>query len=137
MKRMPSYFTVITVICGMTLAGIGLTHCAEHDADDDEEEEALEAQQTVEHHGDHIIIVMNHATQQRLGLRVMSVDTDAIPSSAVVWADGRAWYYWRTHVTHLQRAPLIPTSTGVIRDIVVIGAQVLLSEEFRDHIEAE
>lgn len=77
-------------------------------------------------------------------------DAIAIPASAVVWWAGRAWVYLRTGPDTFVRHPLpsdVPASGGggfevpvesfpqPTPQLVVAGAQTLLSEEFRAQIQ--
>lgn len=71
-----------------------------------------------------------------------------IPHSAIVWWQGNAWAYQRLHATHFIRKIVstktpLPNGYFVISgfkpgdQIVVRGAQLLLSEEFRSEIQPE
>lgn len=71
-----------------------------------------------------------------------------VPGSAVVWLQGRAWAYFRTGPKTLVRRAIAtdaPAADGgyFVKDIadgskiVVRGAQMLLSEEFRTQIQSE
>jgi hypothetical protein len=75
-----------------------------------------------------------------------SIEDIEVPSSAVVWLQGRAWVYRRTGPETFARvaiAPDLPAPGGgyftndVAKDaeIVTHGAQLLLSEEFRAQIQ--
>jgi hypothetical protein len=84
-------------------------------------------------------------------LRASSGDpirTAVLPTSAVVWTQGRPWAYERSAGDHFKRRPLEllgETGTGNYlvrpipdhREIVVQGAQTLLSEEFRGQIDVD
>lgn len=76
-----------------------------------------------------------------------AVEGAALPASAVVWEEGRAWAYFRTGPETFARRPVatdIPAPGGgyVVRgiasgsEVVVTGAQMLLSEEFRPQTRA-
>ena len=64
-----------------------------------------------------------------------------VPEAAVVWSQGQAWIYQRTDASSFERRTLVPDGPApggyVVHDlpdsaeIVVRGAQMLLSEEFR------
>jgi len=71
-----------------------------------------------------------------------------VPSSAVVWWQGKAWIYIQKGADHFVRREIssdVPIQSGwfVIKEIssgeklVVKGAQLLLSEEFRSEIHVE
>ncbi len=88
---------------------------------------------------------MNLVAHLPVGKRSRGV---VIPPSAVVWRQGRAWVYEQTALTQFTRR-LVPTDEplrggyfatqgfqGGTR-VVVQGAQVLLSEEFRSQIQPE
>ena len=75
-----------------------------------------------------------------------SIEGAAVPASAVVWWQGRAWIYRRTAEETFTRMPIatdLPAPGGgyianeVAKDaeIVTHGAQLLLSEEFRAQIQ--
>jgi hypothetical protein len=75
-----------------------------------------------------------------------SIEGVAVPASAVVWWQGRAWIYRRTTEETFTRMPIatdLPAPGGgyiandVAKDteIVTHGAQLLLSEEFRAQIQ--
>ena len=77
-----------------------------------------------------------------------SVEGVAVPASAIVWWQGRAWVYRRTGqdtFTRVAIATNLPAPGGgyiandVAKDaeIVTRGAQLLLSEEFRAQIQVE
>jgi hypothetical protein len=71
-----------------------------------------------------------------------------IPNSAIVWWQGNAWVYVETAPGHFVRQ-LVPTGQPLVNgvfvstsfssheQIVIQGAQLLLSEEFRSQIQAE
>lgn len=77
------------------------------------------------------------------------LDAIEIPASAVVWWGGRAWVYLTTGTDSFARHPIptdLPMITGgytvpvasfpqPLPELVVRGAQVLLSEEFRAQIQ--
>jgi hypothetical protein len=71
-----------------------------------------------------------------------------IPEAAVVWLQGKAWVYQRTDPNTFVRHEIAPDHagpdggyvvTGLPSDaqIVVRGAQMLLSEEFRAQVPIE
>ncbi len=71
-----------------------------------------------------------------------AVEGAAVPASAIVWEDGKAWAYFRTGPETFARrqlaAGLAPPKGGYLlrgvapgSEVVVAGAQTLLSEEFR------
>jgi hypothetical protein len=70
-----------------------------------------------------------------------SVDAASIPASAVVWWQGRAWIFVRTRagdferrelpVEHARDASALLADVASGTEVVVQGAQVLLSEELR------
>jgi hypothetical protein len=71
-----------------------------------------------------------------------------VPEAAVVWLQGKAWTYLRTGATTFVRREIAPNRPGpgggyVVADlpvdeqIVVRGAQTLLSEEFRAQVPVE
>jgi len=77
-----------------------------------------------------------------------SIEGVAVPASAVVWWQGRAWVYRRTAEETFTRVPIatdLPAPGGgyiasdVVKDaeIVTHGAQLLLSEEFRAQIQVD
>jgi hypothetical protein len=77
-----------------------------------------------------------------------SIEGVAVPASAIVWWQGRAWVYRRTGQDTFTRAAIatdLPAPGGgyiandVAKDaeIVTRGAQLLLSEEFRAQIQVE
>jgi hypothetical protein len=77
-----------------------------------------------------------------------SIEGVAVPASAVVWWQGRAWIYRRTGASSFTRLAIatdLPSPDGgyiannVAKDaeIVTQGAQLLLSEEFRAQIQVD
>ena len=77
-----------------------------------------------------------------------SAEGAALPASAIVWWQGRAWAYRRTGqdtFVRIEISPDLPTPGGgyIAKDlpkdaeIVTRGAQLLLSEEFRAQIQVE
>lgn len=69
--------------------------------------------------------------------------TKIVPSAAVVWRDGKPWAYQRTQTQRFARIPLLVKNDGLhlppdlgAAEIVIQGAQLLFSEEFRDEIDA-
>lgn len=77
-----------------------------------------------------------------------SVEAAAVPASSVVWLQGRAWVYRRAGEDKFIRAEIAtdqPARGGgyIVKDmpkdaqIVIRGAQLLLSEEFRAQIQVE
>ena len=77
-----------------------------------------------------------------------SIEGVAVPASAVVWSQGRAWIYRRTGASSFTRTAIatdLPAPDGgyiannVPKDaeIVTQGAQLLLSEEFRAQIQVD
>lgn len=91
----------------------------------------------------HILPGMNVLAYLPVGPQVQGV---IIPSSAVVWWQGKAWVYLQKDPEHFIRREIItenPVESGWFLatgftpedQIIVIGAQLLLSEEFRAHIE--
>ena len=77
-----------------------------------------------------------------------TVEGAAVPASAIVWQQGRAWAYFRTGPQIFTRRPVatnLPTPGGdyVVKgipdnaEVVVQGAQTLLSEEFRAQMPTE
>jgi hypothetical protein len=71
-----------------------------------------------------------------------------VPEAAVVWLQGKAWVYLRTDPTTFVRRDIAPDHAGpnggyVVTglppeaEIVVRGAQILLSEEFRAQVPIE
>lgn len=69
-----------------------------------------------------------------------------VPTSAVVWTQGKAWVYVQEHGTRFERRALptdVPLDDGwfvtrglaVSERVVTVGAQSLLSEEFRAQIQ--
>jgi hypothetical protein len=77
-----------------------------------------------------------------------SIEGVAVPASAIVWWQGRAWVYRRTGQDTFTRVAIatdLPAPGGgymandVAKDaeIVTHGAQLLLSEEFRSQIQVE
>lgn len=71
-----------------------------------------------------------------------AADGVVVPESAVVWLQGKAWLYVRTGADTFTRRPIAPdrpgpdggyvvTSLSPGTRVVVVGAQMLLSEEFR------
>lgn len=77
-----------------------------------------------------------------------SIEGVAVPASAVVWWQGRAWVYQRTGASSFTRLAIatdLPAPDGgyiannVAKDaeIVTQGAQLLLSEEFRAQIQVD
>ena len=71
-----------------------------------------------------------------------------VPEEAVVWLQGKAWIYLRTGETSFERREIVPdrlapeggyivTSLPAHAQIVVRGAQMLLSEEFRSQAPIE
>jgi multidrug efflux pump subunit AcrA (membrane-fusion protein) len=79
------------------------------------------------------------------------VDGAIVPASAVVWWAGRAWVYRRTGDDTFSRREIpvdmpaeqdggfvVPASLLADEgDVVIVGAQMLLSEEFRSQIQVE
>jgi hypothetical protein len=72
----------------------------------------------------------------------------AVPEAAIVWLQGKAWIYLRTGATGFERREIVPDRltqdgrtivTGLPADaqIVIRGAQMLLSEEFRSQAPIE
>lgn len=72
----------------------------------------------------------------------------AVPQSAVVWLQGKAWVYLRTGPRTFVRREILPDRPGpnggyIVTglppgdEIVVQGAQMLLSEEFRSQVPIE
>ncbi len=91
----------------------------------------------------HILPGMNVLAYLPLGPQVQGV---IIPSSAVVWWQGKAWVYMQKdpeHFIHHEITTENPVENGWFLttgftpedQIIVSGAQLLLSEEFRAHIE--
>src|SRR5579859_1118565 len=77
-----------------------------------------------------------------------SVEAAAVPASSVVWLQGRAWVYRRTGQDKFARMEIAtdqPARGGgyIVKDmpkdaqVVIRGAQLLLSEEFRAQIQVE
>ncbi|WP_407175933.1 efflux RND transporter periplasmic adaptor subunit [Bradyrhizobium sp. STM 3562] len=77
-----------------------------------------------------------------------SIDVAAVPASAVVWWQGRAWVYRRTAQDTFARTEIatdrpMPDGGYLVKnlpdhaEIVTRGAQLLLSEEFRAQIQVE
>jgi hypothetical protein len=77
-----------------------------------------------------------------------STEAAAVPASAIVWSQGKAWVYRREGQDRFIRVEIatdLPARGGgyVVKDlpkdaeIVVRGAQLLLSEEFRAQIQVE
>ena len=75
-----------------------------------------------------------------------ATDAAAVPASAVVWSEGKAWAYFRTGEETFARREIatdtpafdggyvvkgLPNNTAVVAQ----GAQMLLSEEFRSQIQ--
>ena len=65
-----------------------------------------------------------------------------VPEAALVWQQGKAWIYLRTGATSFERREIVPerpapdggyivTHLPADAQIVVRGAQMLLSEEYR------
>ncbi len=76
-----------------------------------------------------------------------AVEGAVVPASAIVWDEGRAWAYFRTSPATFARRPietdvLAPGGGYVVSgipgasEVVVSGAQMLLSEEFRPETRA-
>ena len=94
------------------------------------------------------------AESLRIGMRV-SVDTPAsganngavIPSNAVVWYAGKPWAYFKNGKDQFVRKPIVADSEvnggwfnpniSADSEVVVSGAQLLLSEEFKYQIKNE
>jgi hypothetical protein len=77
-----------------------------------------------------------------------SIEAATVPASAIVWRQGRAWVYRRTGRDRFVRVEIatdLPALGGgyIVKDlpkdaeIVMGGAQLLLSEEFRSQIQVE
>jgi hypothetical protein len=77
-----------------------------------------------------------------------SIEAAAVPASAIVWWQGRAWVYrrkGRDSFVRVEIATDLPARGGgyIVKDlpedaeIVTRGAQLLLSEEFRAQIQVE
>jgi hypothetical protein len=77
-----------------------------------------------------------------------SMDAATVPASAIVWSQGRAWVYRRKDRDRFIRVEVatdLPARGGgyIVKDlpkdaeIVMRGAQLLLSEEFRAQIQVE
>jgi hypothetical protein len=77
-----------------------------------------------------------------------SIEAATVPASALVWWQGRAWAYRRTGRDRFVRVEIatdLPAQGGgyIVKDlpkdaeIVMRGAQLLLSEEFRSQIQVE
>ena len=75
-------------------------------------------------------------------------DAVVVPESAVVWLQGAAWIYLRTDASTFIRREIVPKQSGPSggylvtslppeSEIVVRGAQMLLSEEFRAQVPVE
>jgi len=77
-----------------------------------------------------------------------SLDGLVVPASAIVWWGGRAWVYLRTGPETFKRHPIptdlpgtdvgsvvVPVAVFPSPDIVIRGAQALLSEELRAQIQ--
>jgi hypothetical protein len=73
-------------------------------------------------------------------------DGKLVPASAVVWSDGKAWAYFRTGLETFARREIpttVPASDGGYivasipddAEVVQLGTQMLLSEEFRARIQ--
>ena len=71
-----------------------------------------------------------------------------VPEAAVVWLQGKSWIYLRRGATKFERREIVPDRmaqdggtivTGLSGDseIVIRGAQVMLSEEFRSQAPIE
>lgn len=84
-----------------------------------------------------------------VSLTVKTIERGLVmPEEAVVWLQGKAWIYLRTTATSFERREIVPersapdggyVATGIPADaaIVVRGAQMLLSEEFRSQAPIE
>lgn len=75
-----------------------------------------------------------------------SIDGVVIPGSAIVWWQGQAWVYVRTNPSTFARRTIatdypLPEGGYLVRnlvggtEVVIQGAQMLLSEEFRAQIQ--
>ncbi len=108
-------------------------------------------------HGE-TIVTLDAATQQLSGIVTAALASSVaegrggkqtpgviVPDSAVVWLDGKAWVYVRKDAEHfVRRAVPVSRPAGegwfVTKNysagdrVVVQGAQLLLSEEFRSQI---
>lgn len=90
--------------------------------------------------GTHVPVWLSTETAPRDGVR--------IPHGAVVWHGGAAWLYRRVDATHFARQMIsgavdpdgswfVPVAELAGSDVVVVGAQTLLSEELRAQIPDE
>src|SRR5205823_5706178 len=81
------------------------------------------------------ILTLNAETQNKIGLVVAPFKEGDVPSSAVVWYQGKTWVYvaQSDHQTFVRKE-----AAGHFKDekIVVQGAQILLSEESKGNTRA-
>jgi hypothetical protein len=77
-----------------------------------------------------------------------TADGTLVPSAAIVWGQGRAWAYYRTGPARFARRPVTtdwpaPAGGYVVQgqpdgaEVVVQGAQLLFSEEFRSQLRGD
>ena len=94
------------------------------------------------------VIALDEAQIARSGIVVRSLSQKTVPEAAVVWLEGKAWAYVEAAPHHFLRRELSPTGSAQPdaafalkaedrgKPVAVVGAQLLLSHEFRSQLEA-
>ncbi len=94
------------------------------------------------------IVSLDPATLEISGIVLKPITGNEAPYDGVVWLEGRAWIYAESETGHFVRREVVPdTSSEYPRyfiktpvrglQVVVTGAQLLLSEEFRSQIQLD
>ena len=129
MKLKLSQFSLLILLI---LPSLILCHCADKEEEHDND---VSDKQSVLQEGEKNILTLDEKTQQLIGLS--TIETNRAPVAAIVWFNGNAWYYVQRDSTHFFREKISENLLPSPQKIVVIGAQTLLSEEFRDEIGVE
>ena len=84
------------------------------------------------------VVSLDTLAQLLGGIEVFEVRENRIPDSAVVHLQGKEWVYLKKDAQTFVRKEISPARPLKIGDqIVVTGAQLILSEEFRAQISSE
>ncbi len=78
-------------------------------------------------------VQLNADKQAKIVLKLQAI-TGKIPESARVWHDGKVWIYQRQGEQVFVRVEVDSNHAGKLADVVVQGAQILLSEEFKNNL---
>ena len=84
------------------------------------------------------VVSLDTLAQLLGGIEVFEVRENRIPDSAVVHLQGKEWVYLKKDTERFVRKEISPTTPLKAGDfLVVTGAQLILSEEFRAQITGE